>query len=104
MNNENFLSKYGLSVEPGSVKIGETYPIYGMITNIINDQPGEVLVEINFTIKAYLNLTSKEKVELIKRRSFDPAIFVSTIIDMESGNTVIDCHTVVFGKKADFDA
>ena len=104
MNNENFLSKYGLSVEQGSVKVGETYPIYGMITNILNDQPGEVLVEINFTIKAYLNLTSKEKVELIKSRSFDPAIFVSTVIDLDDSKTVIDCHTVVFGKKTQFDA
>lgn len=103
MDGENFFDKNRLSVQNGQVEVGQTYPIYGMITNIINDTPGSVLVEINNSIQASLNLTTKEKVELIKQRAFEAGIFISTIVSNEE-KVLVDCHTVIFGKKKSFDA
>ena len=94
-----FFVKNGLSVEASEVEIGETYPIYGMITSILNETPGQVEVEINYKIKAYLSLSTEEKVEQIKQRAFDPGIFVSTVLEHGTEQTTIDCHTVVFGKE-----
>ena len=51
----NFFDKFGLEVQSGTVAIGQTYPIYGIITKIISDVPGSVIVELNFNIQAELN-------------------------------------------------
>ena len=104
MNGDSFLGKHGLNIEADEVKIGETYPVYGMMTDIICDTPGEVVVKLNYNITARLNLSTEEKVELIKSRAFDPGIFVSTILEQDAEQTIIDCHTVVFGKKNTYDA
>ena len=100
---QNFFEKYGLEVTSGEVEIGQTYPIYGMITEILNDTPGEVVVKINFSITAHMEIPDQEKVDLLKQRSFEPGIFVSTVRSKEEGITV-DCSTVVFGKRQEFHA
>lgn len=97
-NNINFFDKFGLEIQSGTVDVGQTYSIYGMITKIISDVPGSVIVELNFNIQAQLNITEHDKVELIKTRAFDPGIFVSTVISKEPIVSV-NCTTVVFGKK-----
>lgn len=103
MAEENFLNKSGLNVEPNEVEVGNTYPIYGMITNFLSETPGNVVVEINNSIIANLNLPTSEKIELVKQRTFETGIFVSTIISKDE-KTFVDCHTVIFGKKKEFDA
>lgn len=105
MQNEtgNFFEKFGLEVSSGEVEVGQTYPIYGMITKLLNDNPGEIMVEINFSIQAKMSIPDETKIELLKQRAFEPGIFVSTVVSKEP-QVVVDCSTVVFGKKAQYNA
>jgi hypothetical protein len=102
-NESNFFEKYGLEVTAGEVEVGRSYPIYGMITKIIDDTPGNVIVELNFSIRASMSIPDPEKVELLKQRAFEPGIFVSTVRSKEGG-VVVDCSTVVFGKRQNYQA
>lgn len=99
----NFFEKYGLEVTSGEVEIGQTYPIYGMITKLISETPGNVVVELNFSIRANMAIPDPDKVELLKQRAFEPGIFVSTVVSKEQG-VVVDCGTVVFGRRQNFSA
>lgn len=99
----NFFEKFGLEVATGDVEVGETYPIYGMITKILGEEPGQVKVEINFSIEASMAIPESEKIELLKERAFEPGIFVSTVLSKDD-NVKVDCHTVVFGRRQDFNA
>ena len=99
----NFFEKFGLEVATGEVEIGSTYPIYGMITKIINDTPGNVVVEINFSIRANMAIPDSDKVNILKERAFEPGIFVSTVVSKDEG-VVVDCSTVVFGRRQQFNA
>ena len=100
---QNFFEKFGLEVANGEVEVGQTYPIYGMITKIINDTPGKVVVELNFSIEANMTIPDETKVNLLKERAFEPGIFVSTVKAKEEGIQV-DCSTVVFGRRQQFNA
>ncbi len=99
----NFFEKFGLEVSTGEVEIGSTYPIYGMITKLIDDTPGNVVVEINFSIRANMAIPEAAKVEILKERAFEPGIFVSTVVSKTEG-IVVDCSTVVFGRRQQFNA
>lgn len=107
MENENkdvnFFEKFGLEVTSGDVEVGQTYPIYGMITKLIDDTPGNVIVEINFSIRANMAIPDQDKVELLKQRAFEPGIFVSTVKTKEP-SLMVDCSTVVFGRRQQFNA
>lgn len=94
---KDLLDKMGLLLNPAELEIGNTYPIYGMITKIIDETPGKVVVELNFNIRAILNITDEKNLQTIRERSFDPGIFVSTIVSNEP--VVIECDTIVFGKR-----
>lgn len=100
---KDFFEKFGLEVTTGEVEVGKTYPIYGMITKILNDIPGGVEVELNFSIRANMAIPDITKIELLKERAFEPGIFVSTVKSKESGIEV-DCSTVVFGKRQNYSA
>ena len=100
---QNFFEKFGLEVTAGEVEVGHTYPIYGMITKILDDTPGSVIVELNFSIKASMSIPDAGKIEILKERAFEPGIFVSTVVSKDNGIQV-DCSTVVFGKKQHFAA
>ena len=99
----DFFEKFGLEVSSGEVQVGNTYPIYGMITRFISDDPGHVIVELNFSIQARMTVPDRQKVELLKERAFEPGIFVSTVVSKDDGVTV-ECTTVVFGKKHEYNA
>ncbi len=101
----NFFEKFGLEVASGEVEIGSTYPIYGMITKFLDDTPGHVMVEVNFSIKARMNIPDGDKVELLKERSFEPGIFISTVTDKTNDAGIsVECQTVIFGRKQQFSA
>lgn len=100
---QNFFEKFGLEVSNGEVEVGQTYPIYGMITKIINDAPGAVVVELNFSITANMAIPDADKIEILKQRAFEPGIFVSTVTQKDGG-VIVDCSTVVFGRKQQFSA
>ena len=102
-NQTSFFEKYGLEVSSGEVQVGQTYPIYGMITNILHEEPGNVIVELNFSIQAHMSIPDPQKIELLKERSFEPGIFVSRITGKDDGVTV-ECNTVVFGRRQQFAA
>lgn len=102
--NDNFFEKYGLEVQASSeLEVGKSYPIYGMITKIIDDTPGSVMVELNFSIKCEMEISEPEKIELLKSRAFEPGIFVSEVKDLTDG-VLIYCKTVVYGKKQEHHA
>lgn len=103
-NKENFFEKFGLEVTAGDVEIGQTYPIYGMITKFLSDAPGSVVVELNFSIKANMTVPDNTKVELLKERAFEPGIFVATILSKDDAGISVDCSTVVFGKRQEYAA
>jgi hypothetical protein len=99
----NFFEKFGLEVTSGEVEVGQSYPIYGMITKLIDETPGQVIVELNFTIRACMAIPDRDKIELLKERAFEPGIFVSTVTSKDNGISV-DCSTVVFGRRQQFQA
>lgn len=99
----NFFERFGLEVANGEVEVGKTYPIYGMITKLLSDAPGNVVVEINYSIRATMAVLEVDKVELLKERAFEPGIFVSTVKSKDDG-ICVDCSTVVFGKKMTYNA
>ncbi len=100
---QNFFEKFGLEVASGEVEVGQTYPIYGMITKVIDDSPGNVIVELNFSIRASMAIPDNDKIEILKQRAFEPGIFVSTVTSKTEGIQV-DCSTVVFGRRQQFNA
>ena len=100
---KDFFEKFGLEVTTGEVEVGKTYPIYGMITKVLNDEPGAVEVELNFSIRANMAIPDTQKIELLKERAFEPGIFVSTV-KSKDGGIAVDCSTVVFGKRQNFSA
>ena len=95
---QNFFEKHGLEVATGEVEVGKTYPIYGMITKLLDETPGSVLVELNYSITAHMSVPDKKNVEILRERAFEPGIFISTIRSKDDGIEV-DCSTVVFGKR-----
>lgn len=125
---KNLFDELGLDVtssEASQLEVGESYPIYGCITNIIREdlEKGEVQVEINYSIELTLSLSDPDKLEIIKERAFEPGIFVTKITEKlnsdgltstrhneETGETEIVettdgvpitgvCSTVVYGRK-----
>ena len=102
--NPDFLKKFSLEVNTGEVEVGHKYPIYGMITKILSEAPGDVIVELNFSIKAHMAIFETDKIELLKGRSFEPGIFVSTVTTKDPGPITVHCDTVVFGKRQEFNA
>ena len=94
----DFFEKFGLEISHGEVEIGGTYPIYGMITKIISEDLGNVIVELNFSIEAKLHIDNTEKLEIIKQRAFEPGIFVSSVVAKDP-KVSVECSTVVFGRR-----
>lgn len=99
----NFFEKFGYEVKFGEVEVGTTYPLYGMITKVLDDTPGHVVVELNFSIRANMAIPDASKVELLKERAFEPGIFVSTV-KIKEPSIEVDCSTVVFGKRQAINA
>jgi hypothetical protein len=97
----NFFEQYGLELQKKkNLSIGETYPIYGMITEVLEETPAGVEVVINFNLKACLLVDCPEKRGIILDRAFEPGIFVSTVTGIDGKAISVDCKTVVFGRKA----
>lgn len=103
MEGENFFEKFGLEVATGEVEVGQIYPIYGMITKVLDESPGHVQVELNFNIKASMTIPDQDKIELLKQRAFEPGIFVSKVTSKDDG-VHVECSTVVFGKRPEYQA
>ena len=119
MSEQNVFDKFGLEVKNKEIVLGDPSLVYGRITQILNDTPGEVVVIINRNLKLKLFLEDVERINIIKSRSLEPGIFVCTF-DKKNENTTIEergdstedtvflyegvCDKVVFGKKQEYDA
>lgn len=101
---KNFFEKFGLEVQSGEVEVGQTYPIYGMITEIVDETPGKVVVVLNYSIEAQMTIPEEKKVELLKERAFEPGIFISKVTEKGENGVKVDCQTVVFGKRQSYSA
>ena len=99
----DLFDELGLEVAQGEVEIGQTYPIFGMITNFISEEPGNTIVEINHNIRAKMNVSDPEKIELLKQRSFEVGIFVSKVVEAKP-KVEVECQTVIFGRQQGFNA
>lgn len=95
--NKNLFDDLGVSIQESTVELGGTYPLYGMITQFISKQPGNVVVMINNQVEVRMSLDDLDKIDILSRRAFDPGIFVCTITQT-SPNIKAECTTVVFGK------
>ena len=94
----NFFEKFGLEVGQGEVKIGETYPIYGMITKFFSDAPGKVEVEINYStlaeegVRADIDNVIKPTLDALKevvyRDDRQVRSVTATIFDRNRGNMI----------------
>src|SRR5262245_3452404 len=100
---EDLFDKLGLEITQGDVEVGQTYPIFGMITKLIDDRPGQVVAEINHNIIANMNVTDPERVEILRERAFESGIFVSTVVAKEP-KIEVDCQVVIFGRRQGFNA
>jgi len=58
-------------------EVGKIYPLYGMITEILCEDP--FIAMINNQIKGKFLITDPEKIEFIKGRALEPGIFISEI-------------------------
>lgn len=91
-------------VTTGTVEVGKSYPLYGMITKILSEQGDKLVVIINgidgmkgTELTLSLGEDSQDKIEVIKSRFFEPGIFVTQITEAEP-DIKGDCNTVIFGR------
>ena len=88
----------GLQVAQGSVDVGKTYPLFGMITKVIEEASGELLVQLNFSVTAKLKISDAQRIEMIKERLFETGIFVCTVVATQPC-VEVECLTVIFGRR-----
>ena len=100
---QDLFTQLGLEVQHGAVEIGNTYPIFGMITGIHSDTPGAVVAEINHSIIAKMNVSDQERVDLLKGKAFETGIFISTVTAIEP-RVEVECQAVIFGRSQAFNA
>ncbi|MGI6681489.1 MAG: hypothetical protein ACOX3T_08455 [Bdellovibrionota bacterium] len=99
----NTFSEDNIEIENQEVEVGGTYPIYGMITKFLDQKDDCLEVEINFSIKAQMVVPDSDNVEILKKRSFEPGIFISEVLSKEQSGIQVKCNTVVFGKQEEHE-
>lgn len=100
---KDFFEEFGLEVASGEVEIGNTYPLFAMITKVISDDPENVVVELNFGITARMSIPDRTRIELLKERAFESGIFVSKVTAKEP-KIEVECQTIIFGRPQTFHA
>lgn len=100
---KDLFEELGLEVTTGKVEVGNTYPIFGMITQFMNEEPGAVVAEINHNITARMNVQDQERVNVLKQKAFEAGIFISRVIAVEP-KVEVECHKVIFGKSQSYNA
>ncbi len=100
---EDFLQRNGLEIAPGKVEVGQSYPIFGMITKLSKDEEGKVIAEINNNIVAHMTINDGERLDVLKGKAFETGIFFSKVLAVEPAIEV-ECKAVIFGKSQAFNA
>ena len=101
--NDDLFSELGLAVSEGKVEVGKVYPIFGMITEIVELEGDDVTVEINHQIRARLKIRSEERLEVLKQKAFESGIFVAKILELEP-QIQVECQAVIFGRTQAYNA
>ncbi len=99
----DLFDELGLEITYGDVEVGKEYKIFGMITRLLDETPGGVIAEINYNIIAKMNIQDRDRIEILKERAFEAGIFVATVKAKEPV-IVVDCRTIVFGRKQAYNA
>lgn len=97
------IEELGVKISSSEVEVGETYPIYGMITNVEDCGEGNIIATINNSIKAEMYISKEDRLNLLKSRVFESGIFVSTV-KQKSPEIVVECQAVIFGKSQAYSA
>ncbi len=100
---KNLFEELGLEVTRGEVEVGNTYPIFGMITEFKCDEPGDVVAKINHNITARMNVNDQARIDVLKGKAFETGIFISRVLSLEP-QVEVECHKVIFGKPQAFNA
>ena len=100
---QNLFELLGLEVRPGAVEVGETYPIFGMITDLSSEVEGRVTAELNHNITAYISVEDSAKVDLLKQKAFETGIFVCRVL-ATNPRLEVECQAVIFGKNQAYQA
>jgi hypothetical protein len=98
-DDEDFFTKTGTTLDytpAENLLIGQVYPIYGMITQVLADEPEGFRLRVNDSIDLVCNIGDPANIEKVKSRAFEPGIFVTEITSIEplQGR----CTTIVFGR------
>ena len=83
------------------------YPIYGLITKILDDSPNNLWVELNYHMKVKINLLEdqQEKLDIILQRVFEVGIFILQFTkkyeDLPENKYLLEaeCSCIIFGKQ-----
>ena len=101
--NKDFFETFGLELVEGEVEVGKSYPIFGVITKLAPIDGADLLIELNYSIKAVVRGIEVDKIELLKQRAFESGIFVSKILAKEP-ELMVECQTIIFGKPQAYNA
>ena len=99
MSEQDIFEKFGLEVTLGQVEVGKTFPLYGLITEFLSEEEGDARVRFNNSNVILKMNVPLEKISILKERSFEPGIFVTTIVEANDELILGDCTTVIFGKR-----
>lgn len=80
-------------------QIGDTCRLYGVITNVVEKSEGMIEVEIDSSICAYFTTTNRRDIEFVKERAFEPAIFICRVLSKDAAKAIVDCRTMLSGKR-----
>lgn len=100
---KDLFDELGLEVSVGDVEVGQTYPIFGMITDVSREATGNIVAELNHNIKAKMKLPDDTKLDILKERAFETGIFISKVTQKHP-TLEVECLTVIFGRKQSFNA
>ncbi len=98
MSDPKTLDDLGLEVGSTEVEVGQTYPLLGLITKLIKDEPGNLVVEFNHNIELTLIVSSQESIDIVKSRAFETGIFITEILEVSPVIKGV-CRAIIFGRK-----
>ena len=99
----DFFDQFGLELVQGQVELGQTYPIFGMITSFEFDGDEKVVAEINNNIIARFKVSESNIIDVLKEKAFETGIFISTVTAIEP-QVEVTCQAVIFGKPQSYNA
>lgn len=97
-NDLDFIDPIEFSLKNQNVHIGETYPIYGKITDIIESSDGQIILLVNDNVELTLSVEDDYTLSELLSQCFEPGIFVSTIDSLDT-NIKGTCTAIVFDRK-----